>query len=99
MPKASPKNTPAIMPTLPGTSSWAKTTIAGNAEAISSPAIGVENNLIGVSDTPTAAIYLPIQIRRRDVEARLVLTDAHHPATNADPNLIRLLGQANLLAN
>ncbi|MCB1464449.1 MAG: recombinase family protein [Nitratireductor sp.] len=47
----------------------------------------------------TATIHLPIQLRRRGVEARLVLTDAQHPATNADSNLIRLLGQAHFLAN
>ncbi len=32
MPKAKPKKIPAIMPTRPGTSSWAKTTIAGKAD-------------------------------------------------------------------
>ncbi|MNH37841.1 hypothetical protein D3C79_987980 [compost metagenome] len=38
-PNIRPKNTPAIMPTLPGTSSWAKTTMAENAEARMKPMI------------------------------------------------------------
>jgi len=54
---------------------------------------------IAVGNDPTGAgnaatIRLPIELRRRGVEARLVLTATPHAASNADPNLIRLLGQA-----
>ena len=36
-PKARPKNSPAIRPTRPGASSWAKTTIAEKAEEKTNP--------------------------------------------------------------
>ncbi|MCB1463214.1 MAG: hypothetical protein KDJ90_12505 [Nitratireductor sp.] len=52
-----------------------------------------------VRETDTATIRLRIQLRRRGVEAKLVLTDAQPRASNADLNLIRLLGQARHLAD
>jgi DNA invertase Pin-like site-specific DNA recombinase len=41
-----------------------------------------------------AIINLPIQLRRRGVEAKLVLTDAQDAATHIDPHLTRLIAQA-----
>jgi site-specific DNA recombinase len=46
------------------------------------------------SVTGRAAREYPVQLRRRGVEARLVLSNKINTASTADPNLIRLLGQA-----
>lgn len=57
-------------------------------------ALGIKIASPDTSDTGSATITLSIQLRRRGVEARLVLNDTPELATNADPNLIRLIGQA-----
>ena len=62
-------------------------------------AVGIESGQDEAIDISPRKILLPIQLRRRGVEARLVLTDPQHPASHADPNLIRLLGQANFLSD
>ena len=56
--------------------------------------IGINNASADANDKQTATINLPIQLRRRGVEAKLVLTDTKEPAAQADPNLVRLLATA-----
>ncbi len=50
MPKAKPKNNPAIKPTLPGINSWAYTSIAEKAEARIKP-IKTVNTLVQNKET------------------------------------------------
>ena len=47
-----------------------------------------------VREPHTATICLPIQLRRRGVETKLILTDLKAPTPSTDPNLIHLIAKA-----
>ncbi|MEM7461496.1 MAG: recombinase family protein [Pseudomonadota bacterium] len=56
--------------------------------------LGVTSDSQSDGEVGLFIIRLPIQLRRRGVEARLVLTEKPNSYSSLDPNLIRLLGQA-----
>lgn len=57
-------------------------------------AVGIGNTQEEENNHKIATIHLPIRLRRRGVEAKLILTDAKEPTPSADPNLIHLIAKA-----
>jgi hypothetical protein len=47
-----------------------------------------------VRDHPPILIKVPVRLRRRGVEAKLIVLDQQHPTSGPDPNLVKALTRA-----